>query len=266
MKLLRIFFLLQVLLLAICVVPTESRLFLNVWAVRVKSGNILEAKQIAQNNGYELVEAVEGFPDVFIMKKIPSNSSTQSERRRRNSFEINGDNNKVTASQNRLDEDPAVLWAQQQQAVVRDKREFMLEGDREEDEVEINQKLKEVHFPRQDKPGVSPNPFSQFFRGMIGEGKTIGFGGSGQSIQEASKSNLLNRYNDELWPHQWYIHNGPAGQLARWDHGITKVKNLHCFCFVLIFFLVQSAGRWASLEVELSSAFSTMALNGDTVI
>ena len=213
-----VFFLLQVLFALCCFTPViDGRLFLNEWAVRINGGGgLAEAREIARNHGFELVEAVEGFPDIFIMRKSPEESSQRalfrrSQRMKRGLFEQGMNFTDIISTAHRLDNDPAVLWAQQQQANVRVKREFMAAAEEKREEEKSEEQQTQV---------LRNDPFTQFFSGMIGAGRAK-FGPGFETTP--AKNNLLGRYNDELWPHQWYIHNSPTSQLAKWDHGITKV-------------------------------------------
>ena len=123
----------------------------------------------------------------------------------------------------RLIDDPSVLWAEQQQISVREKRDF----------------LSSKEFPSRSEAG----PKSRFIRALLPKARNpfaFGF--------DTAKNNMLYRYNDELWPHQWYIHN-PG--LSKWDHGITKVSSL-ADNFVLIIFCFVNLGLGNGLHRERS--------------
>lgn len=122
-------------------------------------------------------------PDVFVMKK----NSIKSRSKRQ-----------ATNLTSQLSEDPSVFWAEQQIISVREKREFI--------------SPEEMGKPRESSVKRG-NKVSTFFRNLLDDTKQFALG------FDSSKRNVRYRYNDELWPYQWYIHN-PG--LSKWDHGITR--------------------------------------------
>lgn len=93
---------------------------------------------------------------------------------------------------NLLDE-KLVEWAEEQKPLIRTKRDW-----------------RHQHSSRQT---------GDFLGNLLDKTRQFVF-----SIDLSPKSNtILNRYNDELWPFQWYIH---SQGLARFDHGITKVWDM----------------------------------------
>lgn len=89
--------------------------------------------------------------------------------------------------------DSAVLWIEQQETMVRVKRSDF------EDNL-VSKSVRNLW-----------DSTRQFFF-------TIG----------ANQNPTRHRFNDELWPHQWYLH---SSGFSRFDHGIAKV-NLSKFKFI----------------------------------
>ncbi|XP_029851416.3 neuroendocrine convertase 1 [Ixodes scapularis] len=87
-------------------VAAEEARYLNAWAVRVRGGP-LEAAQLAQELGYRYLGPLRGFEDTYMLRKMDTPDRSRRSARR------------VTK---RLAMDQRVLWAEQQEVRVRDKR------------------------------------------------------------------------------------------------------------------------------------------------
>lgn len=102
---------------------------------------------------------------------------------------------------NELNKDPSVLWAEQQRTIIRVKRDF----------------LQPEEMQRSEPPLSNGWPIGQIMENLFEGTRQFVFAFDIDKIQPKST------YNDELWPHQWYIYN-PG--MSKWDHGITKVWDM----------------------------------------
>ncbi|XP_023217479.1 neuroendocrine convertase 1-like [Centruroides sculpturatus] len=125
-----------------------GRHFTNDWAVQLNGGDDM-AKQLADEMGYYNLGQIRGFPNVYLLRKKEHPSRSKREAKQLNKI---------------LNEDPRVLWAEQQEIRVRDKRNLRLVGRN-----------------------------GDFY---------------------------VNRFNDQLWPKEWYLHN------SRSENEITRSMNV----------------------------------------
>lgn len=132
--------------------------------------------------------------------------------------------NNVTVQLNEL---PEVTWAQQQRANIRVKRDFFNDNGNSIRE-SFEHMFQSLSLPRENSE--SP-PFQRTFQKRSFESfiKNI-FNDFGRSILlkvlKSNESETIDKraiYNDELWPHQWYIaHDG----LQKYDHGIMRAWDM----------------------------------------
>lgn len=90
----------------------------------------------------------------------------------------------------------SVLWAEQQMVNIRVKRNVL---------------------PELNNLETSSGESRGFIRNLFDATRHFIF-----SVDFVKSNNMLNKFNDELWPYQWYMH---ANDVSRFDHGITQVNH-----------------------------------------
>lgn len=163
--------------------PTQAS---DIWAVKI-DGDAQVAQRLSYEYGYEYVQKLEGFDNIYVLKK-----KNYVHRNKREASEATTE----------LLSNSSILWAEHQESKTRVKRGIIPPREIDDilDELSENQNQNTwVKFVRS-----FPVPVQQ---------KLI--------VNIAFKAaDVKTRFNDDLWSHQWYLHESP---LAKTDHGITEV-------------------------------------------
>nr|CAH0100756.1 unnamed protein product [Daphnia galeata] len=170
--------------------------YTNEWVVKI-TGGAGSAAKLAEEMGFEINGQVPNFPDLYRLHK-----SDHPRRGRAHSSHLS----------RQLAADVRVMWAEQQFAKRRQKRGYIAADYRlfetaveesptaEEDRPLVRVKRKS----EQDEPHIRPKRYD---------------------LETPSKSS--HRFNDELWDHQWYMHDTRTkADLPRLDLNILPVYDM----------------------------------------
>ena len=179
-------------LVILIVVPYEVRSYAEKWTIGIPGGDDA-ANQVASEHGYTNLGLVRGFNDVYLFEKQLNEPEITS-------F-LDGDSNadaELHRSKRALEAHPSVTWVDPQIPQTRVKRDVMGR--------QLSSQLAYRPFLTSGSANVQSSTGGTF-KGNFDRGIYSTFGRS---------SDESNKFNDELWTHQWYLQdNANVAQVAR---------------------------------------------------